>query len=671
MPVRVLLIPVALGCALLLLRPASGSGQTSAPDPLEALGYRVTAGAAPGYVDDAVCAMCHNRISRSYQEVGMARAFYRPDPGEVIEDFENNHFYHEASRRHYEMAWREGRLIFKRYQEDPSGQPINVVEQEVHWILGSGHRSRTYLYQTPQGELYQLPTAWYSQPGRWDMAPGFEGADHLGLRRLVRRPCMFCHNSYPEVPARSDVGWAPHVYPRELPAGTGCQRCHGPGAQHARMGLQRKNDVEALRTSIVNPARLEPRLRDDVCDACHLAPAVAVHGVRRFGQGDYSFRPGEPLSNYLVNIEVTDSERPQPERFEINHHPYRLRQSRCFKVAGRKLNCLTCHDPHRKVPAAERAAHYRSACLTCHQAHDEHKPLEEPPGVDRGDCVGCHMPARRTQDVVNVVMTDHLIRRRPGGPELVAPLEKQAPVLVDVELYDPASGPTGALAEVYRAVAVIHAAGPASASAVEHLARNLPRVNIANPRPHLDLASAQMASRRFPAAERTLRHVLDADPDDALALEWMGMIRGSQRRFDTALKLLHRATQLNPDRLEASYNLALALRAAGRPAEATERLRAVVAARPTFLEAWRLLGAVHTAADRPAEAAAAYRRALEIEPGDGNIYVALGRTLVELGRTDEALRYWRHGLNVVAQPQAIQEEIAALQRGDASDQGGR
>ena len=31
------------------------------------------------------------------------------------------------------------------------------------------------------------------------------------------------------------------------------------------------------------------------------------------------------------------------------------------------------------------------------------------------DCVGCHMPKRRTDDAVHVVMTDHLIRRRPAG----------------------------------------------------------------------------------------------------------------------------------------------------------------------------------------------------------------------------------------------------------------
>ncbi|MBW3549201.1 MAG: hypothetical protein KY452_13855, partial [Actinobacteria bacterium] len=76
-----------------------------------------------------------------------------------------------------------------------------LVEQPVDWVLGSGHTSRTYLYATPGGELYQLPLAWYSQDGgHWAMAPGFDRPDHVGLLRPVRRECMFCHNAYPDVP---------------------------------------------------------------------------------------------------------------------------------------------------------------------------------------------------------------------------------------------------------------------------------------------------------------------------------------------------------------------------------------------------------------------------------------------------------------------------------------
>src|SRR6476469_10272368 len=42
-------------------------------------------------------------------------------------------------------------------------------------------------------------------------------------------------------------------------------------------------------------------------------------------------------------------------------------------------------------------------------------------GVRAGaTCVDCHMPKRRTQDAVHVVMTDHYIQRRPVRPDLLA-----------------------------------------------------------------------------------------------------------------------------------------------------------------------------------------------------------------------------------------------------------
>ncbi len=278
-------VPLGGGLAALgLLLATSGLGgaevfaQTEPPaaDPLVERGYAVTGGTAPGYVEDRVCASCHADLYRSYQDVAMAKSFYRPRTDNVIEDFDQG-YTHEPSRRHYQMSWRDGRLIMRRYQLDADGEPINEIEQEVAWILGSGNHSRTYLVRTPGDELYQLPIAWYTQTQSWGMAPGFDRPDHLGLSRRVRRECMFCHNAYPDAPAGSDAYTAPQVYPRELPEGLGCQRCHGPGAEHSRVAMGEVVDFEELYASIVNPGDLEPRLRDDVC---HLLRIRCQQGPR-------------------------------------------------------------------------------------------------------------------------------------------------------------------------------------------------------------------------------------------------------------------------------------------------------------------------------------------------------------------------------------------------------
>ena len=180
------------------------------------------------------------------------------------------------------MGLEDGKYKFRRYQLDDKNRQINVFEQDVDWILGSGNSARTYFYQTEAGELYQLPLAYYSQEKVWYMAPGYDVRSHKGVMQRAGRECMFCHNAYPEVPEGSDAHHAPPVYPSELPQGIGCQRCHGPGAEHVRVALSNKDTgEERVRATIVNPARLEPRLRDDVCDQCHLQPRLPTVGYNR------------------------------------------------------------------------------------------------------------------------------------------------------------------------------------------------------------------------------------------------------------------------------------------------------------------------------------------------------------------------------------------------------
>src|SRR5205814_7280878 len=398
--------------------------------------------ASSDYVADSSCATCHAAKFASYQGVGMAQSMRRPRAEVLIEDFRNARFVHKPSQSTYEMAWKNGRLLFRRWQNDANGKRINFIEQQVDWIVGSGHRSRVYLYRTPSGELYQLPIAWYTQEKTWAMAPGYDRADNDGITRQVRRECLFCHNAYPDVEKGSYQHWIPQRFPAALPEGTVCQRCHGPGAKHVDVAMSGAS-AEATRAAIVNPAKLTPELRDAVCFQCHLQPAVAMIGVRRFDRGDYSFRPGEALGSYILHVDIDEPGRPRAQRFEINHHAYRLRQSLCYIKGG--ISCISCHDPHQPLKKDPRLANVVSVCLGCHKRHTE-----------SNDCVRCHMPSRRAQDVVHVVMTDHRIQRRPTG-DPVAPLAEHESQIDRVEFLDRNDAPHGTLGQLYRAVAVLRA----------------------------------------------------------------------------------------------------------------------------------------------------------------------------------------------------------------------
>jgi Tfp pilus assembly protein PilF len=628
---------------------------------LGAMGIPVTTGAAPGYVEDAVCASCHRAIAASYQEKGMARAFRRPGPEGDGEDFSAPPFVHAASGQSFQMSRRGGRLVFRRWQSGADGRPVNVFEQTVDWVLGSGDHARLYLYRTAAGEIYQLPLAWYSQTRSWGMAPGYDRPGHEGVVRRVRRECLFCHTAYPDVPAGADAYGAPQVFPDRLPEGIGCQRCHGPGAEHVWLASGGIGVREEIRASIFNPGRMQAGRKDEVCLGCHLQPSVALPGVRRFGRGDFSFRPGEPLADYLVQVDVEEDGRAPAERFEINHHPYRLRQSRCFLASGGALSCLTCHDPHRRVPENERAAHYRAACLTCHRP-DACRRLHTAPTAQTttgpGDCVSCHMAKRRTQDVVRVVMTDHLIRRRPGGPELLAPLAESEPLLTGVRLPGPGA-PAGPLGEVYRAAAVVRAVR--SAAAVDYLEKMLAAARPAEIEPWLDLAQGQLGQRRFGDAERTLTAILERHPGHPLALEWLALARAGQGKIDEAISLLQQTLTSGGERAEAEFNLGRLLAGRGRSGEAEAHLQRALDARPNLVAAWFQLGEVRAALDRSAEAAACYRRALEIDPRHTGSYLSLGKLLLARGDRAEALRWLRHGARAAAQPDPVAAALRAAE----------
>lgn len=626
------------------LRAAEGAD----PELAHPLGYVPTDGAAPGYLPDEACGTCHDDLYESYQQVGMARSFFRPRRDRLIEDLKAEPYFHEPSERYYQMRWENDRLVFRRYQLDDQKRQVNLLEQRVDWILGSGNRTRSYLFQTPAGELYQLPIGWYTEERIWRMAPGYDNPRHEGVQRAVRRECMFCHNGYPDVPAGSDTHWQAQVFPEDLPEGTGCQRCHGPGAEHVRNVIKGASDDE-VRSAIVNPSRLPADRRDAVCNQCHLLPAVSLIGVRRFDRPDYSFRPGELLSDYMLHVDIEDGRWPREERFEINHHAYRLRQSACFIESGTDLACITCHDPHRKVSEAERAAHYAPVCLGCHEAHPVDGKIPSP----NVDCTSCHMPERRAQDVVHVVMTDHRIQRPPAGDPTAA-LEETEPMLRSVRFLDRESSPGGVEGEIYKTVTVLRALiMPDLVTGLETLLAESSSEQI---EPYLDLAMGQIKMKKFADAEQTLERVLENMPDHARTLQWLGIAAMGQGELERAEAYFVRGLRHDPESPELHFNLGLLLLTRGDDDAALERFDRATSLRPNMVVAWFYRGEASARSGDLDAAIDSQRRALAIEPSYTRSYIALAGLLERKDRRAEAEQVRRMGKKFAADPEAVRSE---------------
>lgn len=616
----------------------------------------VTSGAAPGYVPDATCALCHDDKAESFRDVGMGKSFYRPSAERIIEDFSDTHFHHLPSDRHYEMELRGDAYWFRRYRLSGDGSRVDTLEQKVDWILGSGHHSRVYLYQTADGALFQLPLAWYSQGAKWAMAPGFEWPNHPGVTRQVQRRCLFCHNAYPDVAEGSDKHALPDAFPTQLPQGIGCQRCHGPGANHARLALAGDAPLATIRAAIVQPAKLPAEKLYGICYGCHMQPSVPVPSVQRFGRNAYDFRPGQKLADFVTQIDIEASNRPQKERFEINHHPYRLEQSTCFiqsRQSTKPLGCLSCHDPHRKIPPAQRASHYRTACLSCHETDAAGLPAMKAAGSSHpaismdADCTSCHMPERRTQDVIEVTMTDHRIVRDPateyGSGDLTASIEKQDTDVAEVFLKDPDHGLSGTEPVIYKATAVLrHTAGRADYAA-DALARHLAETIEPHFEPWYELTRSLLHRRKFDEALKAVDEAELRAPGHPRLREMRALATFNKGERAQGIALLEALVRDVPDLAEQRYKLANMLRITGDTDAALAHARKALAERHNLWNAWELIGRIELERGNAQDAVAAFEKALAIEPNAPQARKGLIAALERLDRREDAARHRREG----------------------------
>jgi tetratricopeptide (TPR) repeat protein len=538
------------------------------------------------------CGGCHPREVESYLRTGMGRSAGKPTghPSGVVN--------HSASKTRFVIqATGEG---MRHRMERPDSQ----ADFPVAWFIGSGNHGRSYLIERDR-RLFQSPVSWYTQRGRWDLSPGYDKDPRPDFSREVTGDCLFCHAS-----ARLEP--------------IGCERCHGLVERHL---------AKPSKENIVNPVRLAPRVRDSVCEQCHLGGQARIPNP---GRQFSDFQPGQLLEDVFTVYTAGAS-----KGFQVVSHVEQLAQSRCAQASGEKMWCGSCHNPHGNPADSEQ---YSRRCLSC---HNDGLPQSHP-AASQG-CAGCHMPKREAWDGGHAAFTDHRIQRRrsPLTPDEPSPLRawrEPAPQfrernlgLAHVSVGERDSSMTD-LEEGYRRLSIL----PSPDAAVETA---LGLVLLRRSKPLEALAHFERAA------------AAGQDPDHqhnlAIALRQAAESLYRDRRFGEAARVLDRYTRLVPEDFNARLLQGLALQQAGDLAEAQQVLLACTASRPRHATAWYSLARVQYLLGRLADAERNVRHALELGEPEARVHNLIGLIRSERGELEAALESFQRA--AAAQPTGIAE----------------
>lgn len=515
-----------------------------------------------------------------------------------------------------------------------------VVAEVVHTpraVVGSGQHGESFLVQQ-DNFLFMSPITWYPERQVWDLSPGYERRNSEFFRPVVAE-CVFCHADRVEPIAG---GLNHYRDPAQVAESIGCQRCHGPGEQHVaeRRASALSGEVDA---TIVNPGRLEPALREAVCQQCHLSGLVRLV---RSGHSWHDFRPGQPLEQTMLAYAVAEGKGAAAgsptdgAQTRFVGHVEQMLVSRCYVASDGELGCISCHDPHGKPSAEERVEFYRQKCVACHEPsgpRDCGLAADEASRRAAGDdCVQCHMP-RESNQVRHTAITDHRVLRRPaaggtadgdgrssesggsglGGvkvPDWAAELPLRAVVVGTDHRTD-----TQQRRDM--AVGLVMAKGErpelVSRSQLRTAAGWLERSLTNEPRDvdgRLALGQIKLELDDLAGARELFRQTVADHPESELAWVWAARTLSALDQLEPAVASWRRAMQLNPHMANYWYELALLEGRLGRWQETLRLSQAAAERFPTSMGARQLLIQAHLQLGDRAAAESAFQFMRRFQP---------------------------------------------------------
>jgi hypothetical protein len=555
------------------------------------------------YVGDEACTGCHRSIAKTYRQHPMGRSLASIESAPVVERFDQqsrNPF--EALGFRYQVEQAGNRARHKEMATGPHGQTLAEIAADVHYVVGSGQRGRSYLINR-DGYLFLSPITWYPLKQIWDLSPGYTERNNPHFGRPVVAGCLFCHANQVEPVAETANRYR---FPLFRGPAIGCERCHGPGELHVER-RRAHEEISDRDDTIVNPRHLEHALREAVCQQCHLQ---GEQRVLRRDRAYFDYRPGLPLQLFFTDF-VKPREQKADNKFVGTVE--QMYASRCFHESREpnKLGCISCHDPHARPTQEEKVTYFRARCLHCHQERGCSLSLAIRRQKTKGDdCIACHMP-RTGSEINHTAITDHLIPRDGDKAAQLAPpgawpREGEMPLI---------PFPMGL-------------ANPIDAETARDLGVAL--VEFADQQP--DRSARQLAERALPLLEASLA----AGPEDVPAWDAKASALWFLRRLEEAWAAYEASLAKAPERELTLFRAATLAARTKRFDKAGAYCRRVIEVNPWRWQYYHLLAGVHSQRQDWSSAGEACRHALQLNPANLAARRLLISSYLRLGKRDQA-----------------------------------
>ena len=351
--------------------------------------------AAATYVGAAACAKCHASEFRTWSGSRHSKMVQAATPSSVQGDFTRG----KVELRGAPYAFRERDGAYYITESYLTGKP---QEHRVEYTLGN-RRIQHYLTTLADGRVIVLPPSWDVLRKQWFHNLDIDDPEEEpGVQVQVwNKSCYSCHVSQQEKNFDLDR----NAYRSQwLNFGTNCERCHGPGSDHAAHYSAALAPNGRAR-DIVLQTRLTPERNTMVCAQCHSFRDIYVNN---FAAGDNYYDHFLPVLEYNLPDAEDPAYWPDNRTRRFSNDAFGLWQSECY-LKG-KVTCVDCHVRAHETEI-ERNPQLRpdanALCTRCHEglgksvaAHTHHAP-----GSAGSSCVECHMP--RTVYSIKAEIRDH------------------------------------------------------------------------------------------------------------------------------------------------------------------------------------------------------------------------------------------------------------------------